>query len=100
MRSPLHGQSNQVRSQSQHYLKGSATNLGFLYVLESPPCNVDRAHAGPFSDQELVQITAQTRLPAAQTGNANSLAYGMDSAQPAPRSSAAAPPSLCRWSHR
>ncbi|CAK0787300.1 hypothetical protein CVIRNUC_010518 [Coccomyxa viridis] len=37
------------------------------------------------------QIAAQARGPAAQAGNTNSLAYGMDNVQPAPRSNASIP---------
>ncbi|CAL5229515.1 g12854 [Coccomyxa viridis] len=38
------------------------------------------------------QAAAQARAPVAQPGNANSLAYGMDSVQPASRNTASAPP--------
>ena len=38
-----------------------------------------------------MQIAAQARGPAAQAGNTNSLAYGMDNVQPAPRSNASIP---------
>lgn len=38
-----------------------------------------------------MQVAAQARPMAAQIGNANSLAYGMDSVQPAARSTASVP---------
>ena len=38
-----------------------------------------------------MQVAAQARGPAAQAGNTNSLAYGMDNVQPAPRSNASIP---------
>lgn len=93
MRSPLHGQSNQVRSQSQHYLKGSATDLGTVYVLESPPCwPIFRpgACAGYCTDKAAGRTDRQREQPGVW--------YGQRPASPQEQCSC--PPSLCRWSHR